>query len=194
VADTYVAESEAQLNNATYDSYIKAFRWASDLVQRCPEGGIVAFISNGGWLDGNSQDGFRKCLEREFDKIYVLNLRGDQRTMGERSQEGGRRNLGSGSRTPIAITFLVRKPGEGERKAQIFYHDIGDYLSREQKLRLVSGFGSIDGVSGRRSPPMPTATGSDNATMASPKCSPFGPNAKAMPTRRPSLPPILMAY
>jgi len=146
ITETYVAQSVAGLNKSTYDSYIKAFRWSSDKISRNPDGGIVAFISNGAWLDGNAQDGFRKCLEREFSKIYVLNLRGNARTQGESRKREAGNIFGSGSRTPIAITFLVKKPGaQRDGKAEIYYHDIGDYLSREQKLQKVREYRSIGG-------------------------------------------------
>ncbi len=109
VADTYAAHTNATNKNSLYDSYIKAFRWASDRIAQCPDGGVVAFISNGAWIDGNAQDGMRQCLEHEFDKIYVFNLRGNQRTSGELSRKEGGKIFGSGSRTPIAITILVKK-------------------------------------------------------------------------------------
>lgn len=144
IADTYVKNSSAVLTKSLYDSYIKAFRWASDRISQNKEGGIVAFISNGAWIDGNGQDGFRKCLEKEFSSIYVLNLRGNQRTSGELSRREGGKIFGSGSRTPIAITILVKNPHAANKKAHIYYHDIGDYLSREDKLRIVKGFKSID--------------------------------------------------
>ncbi len=144
IAETYVKRSSATLTKSLYDSYIKAFRWASDRISQHNEGGIVAFISNGAWIDGNGQDGFRKCLEKEFSSIYVLNLRGNQRTSGELSRREGGKIFGSGSRTPIAITILVKKPGEGKDKATIFYHDIGDYLSREDKLRILKGYRSVN--------------------------------------------------
>lgn len=120
---------------ALRDSYIKAFRWASDRIPK-DEGGIVAFISNGAWIDGNAQDGMRRCFEEEFTSIYVLNLRGNQRTSGELSRKEGGKIFGSGSRTPIAITFLVKNPAKKGQKAVIHYHDIGDYLTREQKLKI----------------------------------------------------------
>ena len=110
IAETYVKESEAGLNKSAYDSYIKAFRWASDRIAiQKNGGGIIAFVSNGSYLDGNAQDGFRKTLEKEFSKIYVFNLRGNQRTSGELSRREGGKIFGSGSRTPIAITVLVKK-------------------------------------------------------------------------------------
>jgi len=142
---TYAKSSEAQNLASLYDSYIKAFRWASDKIANNDEGGIVAFISNGAWLDGNAQDGFRKRLEQEFAKIYVLNLRGNQRTSGELSRKEGGKIFGSGSRTPIAITFLIKKPNQNPstNRAEIYYHDIGDYLTRELKLKMVRDFGSV---------------------------------------------------
>lgn len=149
VEETYAKHSSANLTKSLYDSYVKAFRWASDRISKRKEGGIVAFISNGSWLDGNAQDGMRKCLQDEFTSIYVLNLRGNQRTSGELSRKEGGKIFGAGSRTPIAITFLVYNPDKPKGNAQIFYHDIGDYLTREDKLRLVKSFRSIKDVEWR---------------------------------------------
>ena len=114
IADTYAKYTNATNKNSLYDSYIKAFRWASDRIAQCPDGGIVAFISNGSWIDGNAQDGMRRCMEQEFDKIYVYNLRGNQRTSGELSRKEGGKIFGSGSRTPITITILVKKGKKNE--------------------------------------------------------------------------------
>lgn len=145
IALTYVKNSIATNKNSTYDTYIKAFRWSTDRLKK-DEGGIIAFISNGGWLDGNAQDGFRKCIEEDFTDIYVLNLRGNQRTSGELSRKEGGKIFGSGSRTPVTITLLVRNPQKYNpkgNKAKIHYHDIGDYLTREKKLAMVKDFRSI---------------------------------------------------
>ena len=143
IAETYAKAAQATNKNSLYDSYIKAFRWASDRIADCKDGGVVAFISNGAWIDGNAQEGFRKCLEDEYSSVYVFNLRGNQRTSGELSRKEGGKIFGSGSRTPISITLLVKNPAK-KGKATIYYHDIGDYLSREQKLKKISEFGSVD--------------------------------------------------
>ena len=135
---TYVQGSSATLKNSVYDSYIKAFRYATD---RLDSDGIIGFVSNGAWLDNNAFDGFRKSIEQEFAEIYVFNLRGNQRTSGELSRREGGKIFGSGSRTPVSITLLVKKTHEG--KAVIHYHDIGDYLSREQKLDIIQKAHSI---------------------------------------------------
>jgi predicted helicase len=139
IAETYAKESTAGLNKSLYDAYIKAFRWSTDRLDP-KNGGIICFVSNGAWLDGNSTDGFRKCLEKDFSSIYVFDCRGNQRTSGELSRREGGKIFGSGSRTPIAITLLVKKPKTNGQKAEIFYHDIGDYLSREEKLEIIKKF------------------------------------------------------
>ena len=90
------------------ESYVKAFRWASDRLNE-KGGGVIGFVTNGAWLDANRLDGMRKCFEQEFSSIYVFNLRGNQRTSGELSRKEGGKIFGSGSRTPIAITILVKK-------------------------------------------------------------------------------------
>jgi len=146
IAETYAVGTDATLKSSLYDSYIKAFRWASDRIFENKDGGVIGFISNGAWLDSNSGEGFRTSLQKEFSDIYVLNLRGNQRTSGELSRREGGKIFDRGSRTPIAITILVKNPSK-TAPATIHYHDIGDYLSREQKLNLVRGFHSISGRS-----------------------------------------------
>jgi predicted helicase len=141
ISDTYAKGSTAGLSKSLYDAYIKAFRWSTDRLDKT--GGVIAFVSNGAWLDGNSTDGFRKCLEKEFSSIYVFDLRGNQRTSGELSRKEGGKIFGSGSRTPIAITLLVKNPTQTAQTSRIFYHDIGDYLSREDKLKIVGNLKSV---------------------------------------------------
>lgn len=168
IAETYARKSSANLQKGLYDSYIKAFRWATD---RLEDGkGIVAFISNAGWLDASAMDGFRATLQDEFDSIYVFNLRGNCRTSGELRKKEAGNVFGLGSRTPIAITLLVRTgdkinsdKAEGfanaspkrnvsgasdqsefkKSPARIYYRDIGDYLSREKKLEIVRDMRSM---------------------------------------------------
>ena len=139
IAETYAASTKATNKNSLYDSYIQAMRWASD---RIGDSGIVGFVTNGGWLDGNAMNGMRKCLREEFSSVYVFNLRGNQRTSGELSKREGGKIFGQGSRAPVAISFLVKNPSASD-VGKIFYHDIGDYLSREQKLDKVVGYASV---------------------------------------------------
>ena len=141
ISETYSKESSAGLNKALYDAYIKAFRWATDRLNN--NGGVIGFVTNGAWIDGTATSGFRKIIEKEFTSIYVFNLRGNQRTSGEISRKEGGKIFGGGSRTPIAITLLIKNPNVKREKAEIYYHDIGDYLTREEKLSKINNFKSI---------------------------------------------------
>ncbi|WP_236240140.1 type ISP restriction/modification enzyme [Streptomyces sp. CC228A] len=133
IQETYAALSTATNKNSLYDSYIRAIRWASD---RIKDEGVVAFVSNGGYIDGNTADGLRKSLVSEFDAIYCYNLRGNQRTAGEQSRKEGGKIFGAGSRNTVAILILVKSdtPTSG---CTLHYRDIGDYLSRDDKLRIL---------------------------------------------------------
>lgn len=142
IAATYAAKSTGTNLNSLYDSYIRAIRWATD---RIDGNGVIAFVSNGSFIDGNAADGLRKSLVEEFSDIYVFNLRGNQRTSGETSRREGGKIFGSGSRTPVAICVLVKQTGHSQ-PATLHYHDIGDYLTRTEKLDLIEGFGSINGT------------------------------------------------
>ena len=143
VADTYAARSTATLKNSLYDTYKMAIRWASD---RIGDQGVVALVTNGSWIDGNVDSGVRACLAEEFSAIYVLDLRGNQRTQGERSHREGGKVFGQGSRAPVAITVLVRNPNATHEDCRIRYRDIGDYLKREEKLAIVRDAGSVAGI------------------------------------------------
>ncbi len=143
ISETYVASSLGKGGkSATYDSYIRAIRWASD---RIGGSGAIGFVTNAGFLEASATDGMRKCLAKEFSDIYVFHLRGNQRTSGELSRKEGGKIFGSGSRAPIAISILVKNPNS-KQHGQIYFHDIGDYLSREEKLEKISSFSSIAGI------------------------------------------------
>ena len=140
IADTYVAQSSKTTGKSKmYDSYIRAIRWASD---RIGTSGVVGFVTNASYLNANTTDGLRKSLAAEFSDIYVFHLRGNQRTSGELSKKEGGKVFASGSRAPIAISILVKNPAKQDR-GRIFWHDIGDYLSREDKLSTLATLGSI---------------------------------------------------
>lgn len=142
LADTYVERSNAALKRNAYDTYIKAFRWATD---RLDDNGVIGFVSNGAYIDGTSLDGFRACLLEDFNSVYCFNLRGNARLQGEQRRKESENVFGEGSRTPVAITILVKKKG-ARKDRYIHYYDIGDYLTREQKLADISNFGNIRNI------------------------------------------------
>lgn len=135
IRDTFGQLTESQNVNSVYNSYIRAIRWASD---RIGDEGVVGFVTNGGWIKNNSAAGMRIALTSEFSSVYVFNLRGNARSVGTIRQKEKGNVFGSGSQTTVAIFLLVRKKG-CEGPATIHYRDIGDYLTREEKLKIVSG-------------------------------------------------------
>lgn len=142
IRNSYALRSTAQNKNGLYDSYYRALRWATD---RINGRGIIAFVSNSGFIDGNTADGVRLIWQREFDEIFVLNLRGNARTQGESRRKEAGNVFGEGSRTGVSITFLV-KTTDGTEPAQIHYCDIGDYLTREEKLDRLAQDASVSGT------------------------------------------------
>ncbi|WP_373454395.1 type ISP restriction/modification enzyme [Helicobacter pylori] len=112
---------------------------ASDVVK---DKGVVGFVVNGSFIDSKSADGFRKCVAQEFSHLYVLNLRGNQRTSGEVSKKEGGKIFDSGSRATIAIIFFVKD--KSVQNSAIHYYEVGDYLKREAKLNLLAGFENLD--------------------------------------------------
>lgn len=142
IRTTYAARSQATLSKGLYDSYIRAIRWASD---RIGNAGVIGFVTNAGWVEANTADGLRKCLADEFSNIYVFHLRGNARTSGEQRRKEKDNVFGMGSRAPIAVSLLVKNPNAAEH-GRIYFHDIGDYLSREDKLKKIATYASLGGV------------------------------------------------
>ena len=130
IRTTYAARSDSQLKNSLYDSYIRALRWGTD---RIGDKGILAYVTNGGYIDSNSANGIRTTLTNDFDHLYVYNLRGNANGAGEvRKREAGN-VFGGGTRTSVAIMIGVKDPTH-TGDCVLHYRDIGDYLSREDKL------------------------------------------------------------
>ena len=136
IAETYARGSKTQLKRYVYNSFVRAIRWASDHIG---ERGVIGFVTSAGWLDSAAMAGVRKCLCEEFANLYVLNMRGNQRTSGELSRREGGKLFGGGSREPITVVVFVKNPEKAERGV-IHYHDIGDYLTREDKLEKLKAF------------------------------------------------------
>ena len=140
IKNTYVKNATG-VNDAIYDSYIRAISWAT---ARIGNSGIVGFVTNGSFILSPTTSGLRAALHEEFTDIYCFDLRGNARTQGEiRKKEAGT-VFDSGSRAPVAITILVKNPNK--KQHTIHYKDIGDYLSREDKLKTIHDYTSIQGI------------------------------------------------
>lgn len=145
IRDTYAAHSNAVLQQNLYDSYIRAFRWASD---RIGDAGVMAFVSGSAWIERSFADGMRKCLAEEFSDLYIFHLRGDIRKnmLSKGAAREGQNVFSSGSMTGISIAVLVKNLNAQER-GRIHFHDIGPDLSTKQKLNLIRDYASVGGIS-----------------------------------------------
>lgn len=144
IAATYAVHSTGTSKTKLYDSYFRALRWASD---RIGERGVIAFVSNSSFVDGNSTDGVRLSLQEEFSQIFIYDLKGNARTSGERRRREGGNVFEAGSRTGVAITVLVKDPTHSGT-AEIFYAEAEDYATRQEKLDQIRAYRSIEGISG----------------------------------------------
>lgn len=139
VYETYGKNSTAKVGKTTRDTLIQSIRMASDLLK---DKGVLGFVVNGSFIDSKSADGFRKCVAKDFSRLYVLNLRGNARTSGEERKKQGDGIFDSGSRATVAIIFFVKDASVTNNT--IFYYEVEDGLKREAKLNLLAGFENLD--------------------------------------------------
>ena len=130
---TYIANSKAQ-KTKQYDMYKRFIRWASDRI-KSDDNGIIAFITNNAYLDSKQDDGFRISVQKDFDYIYIVDLKGNLRKKDKREGE----NIFN-IQTGVAIMFLIKdsKIEAAKKKADIKYYNIGGSLGRYEKLLNLS--------------------------------------------------------
>ena len=133
IRETYVAQSTTQ-KTKQYDMYKRFIRWASD---RLADDGAIAFVSNRAFIDSNQDDGFRKVIAEEFDELWMIDLKGNARTSGERRRREGGSIFDDKIRVGVAVYFLVRRRGgDGFR---VFYNAVDDYAKAHHKIDYIRG-------------------------------------------------------
>ena len=135
--ETYSRDSKATNKNALSDPYVKAILWAS---KRIGKEGIVAFVTNNGFLEGIAFDGMRKHLARDFTKIYHIDLKGNARTSGERRRKEGGNVFDDQIRVGVGISFFIKKVEETSKSADVWIYSVDDYLKANEKQKFLSNF------------------------------------------------------
>ena len=130
ISNTYAKNSNATNKNRINDSYVKAFRWATD---RLEDNGIICFITNNGYIDSSSFDGFRKCLNEDFSHIYCFDLKGNIRKF---NKDEGENIFGNESMTGVAILLLIKDNSKKE-PATINYSAVPNNLKTKEKLEYI---------------------------------------------------------
>jgi predicted helicase len=128
IKETYIKQGTAQNQIGVYDMYTRFIRWGSDRLER---DGVIAFVSNNSFLNARSYDGFRKVVALEFNEIYIIDLKGDARTSGERRRQEGGNVFSDEIRVGVAVYFMVRK--KGAKGCRIYYNAIADYATSRDK-------------------------------------------------------------
>lgn len=139
IKNTYVKYSSASNKNTLYDSLVRAFRWSTD---RIGEQGVISFVTNNSYIDSQTASGIRKCFYEDFNYLYIINLRGSVRgRSGDDAKREGQNvfNILTG----VSICLLIK---DGSDKHELKYYDIGDYLTRDEKLEKLNSFKSIDDI------------------------------------------------
>ena len=129
VKETYAKDSTARNKNALADPYVKAIRWASD---RIGEEGVVAFVTNNGFLDGVAFDGMRKHLADNFDAIYILDLGGNARK-GLKVSDA---NV-FGIRVGVSINFFIKRRDSAKAHTKVFYARVDEFWRKADKYRYL---------------------------------------------------------
>lgn len=131
------ARQGGQLN--TFPELSVAFwRWAIWKLfeaENAPGRGVIAFISNRKFLTGWPYAGLRKMMRERFDRIEIIDLRGDIRR-GERAgvyADQGVFNIMVGTAITLAIADGSKAEGE---PAEVYYQDswTEGFFSRRAKL------------------------------------------------------------
>ena len=142
--EKYSQDSKATNKNALSDPYVKAILWASE---RIGEEGVVAFVTNNGFLDGIAFDGMRKHLYQDFNRIYILDLKGNVRkdSMREGIPIGEKHTVfGLAAMVGITVTFFVKSRHYHDHK--IYYSGTDWKATRQEKFNRVESAISINGI------------------------------------------------
>ncbi|HEX8220412.1 MAG TPA: type ISP restriction/modification enzyme [Chloroflexia bacterium] len=112
------------------DDYVKFIRFAQWRIERTGAG-ILAFISNNGYLDNPTFRGMRQSLMEAFTDIYILDLHGNSKK-GERSPDGSADENVFDIQQGVAIGIFVKEPGK-QGLARVHHADL--WGVRESKTK-----------------------------------------------------------
>ena len=104
------------------DDYVKFIRFGQWRIEQTGEG-VLALITNHGYLDNPTFRGMRQLLLQTFSEIYILNLHGNY-IQGNVTPEGNVDENVFDIRTGVAIALFIRQANSGDEIATIKYLDI----------------------------------------------------------------------
>jgi predicted helicase len=132
IKNTYIKASTAQ-KTKLYDMYARFYRWASD---RLGDEGLIAFVTNSSFLDARTFDGFRKQVAEDFSEAWIIDLKGNARTSGERRRREGGNIFEDKIKVGIAIAFFLRR--RAKAPFRVNYLAVDDYVREDDKREFVA--------------------------------------------------------
>lgn len=118
-----------------HDDYVKFIRWAEWRLSRTGYG-IVAFITNNGFLDNPTFKGMRKHLRESFDALYLLNLHGSTKKK-EAAPDGSADVNVFDIQQGVTLGLFVKRPGASETPGRVYSADL--FGGREAKYDALEG-------------------------------------------------------
>ncbi len=114
------------------DDYVKFIRFGQWRVDRTGRG-ILAFVTNHGYLDNPTFRGMRRSLMRTFTDVYLLDLHGNAKKK-ERTPEGGKDENVFDIQQGVSIGIFVKEPGKQE-PARVYHASLwGGRKSKYEQL------------------------------------------------------------
>lgn len=114
------------------DDYVKFFRFAERTINENGEG-VLAYVSNNGYLDNQTFRGMRASLLRTFDKIWIVNLHGSANKK-ETAPDGGKDENIFDIMQGVSL-FIGVKTTQSTNWAKVYYADV--WGTREHKLEVL---------------------------------------------------------
>lgn len=100
------------------DDYVKFIRFAQWKIEKTGHG-VLAFISNHGYLDNPTFRGMRRSLMKTFDAVYIVDLHGNVKKK-ESAPDGSKDENVFDIQQGVAIGIFVRSPGRmGQQEASV---------------------------------------------------------------------------
>ena len=152
VGETYRARSKASSTTKLGNLYVRAIRWAADRIEH---EGMVAFVTNNGFISKRVFDGMRLCLAEDFDCLYILDLGGDVR---DNPRLSGTTHNVFGIQPGVSINFLVKHSSIPKERRGIHYARVDEYWRKEQKFAFLQATGSYTQVEWERIQPLRDGT------------------------------------
>ena len=121
------------------DDYVKFLRFGQWNIQQS-ENGILAMITNHGYLDNPTFRGMRQQLMQSFEKIYVLDLHGNSKKK-ETSLDGSKEENVFDIQQGVAICLMAKKSKESKHISKVLHSDL--YGLRDAKYGILTASGVI---------------------------------------------------